>query len=279
MPPSECPPTRTATNAPRLAELQAAFAKAVIDGDDGILALLCDNSRTDRVELLGVYRHGYLARLCEIIGNDYRALAGYLGAEAFEELVGTYIRCHPSTTPNARWIGQALPTYLATAAPYQQHAVLAELAALEQALADAFDSADANRISIADLAGVPPAAWGDLRFVSHPSVRRLDLTTNAHEIWRSLSADGAPPEVVTDNNPQRLLIWREGLQVQVRVLAADEAKMWDAAAAGQTFGEICALAARLVAAERAAVLAATFLQAWITAGQISRVGPATSPAS
>ena len=64
--------------APTLQEVQDSFQRCVIDGDDAILALIPDNSRTDHKVLLGVYRHAYAGRLVDVAAHDYPVLKAYL---------------------------------------------------------------------------------------------------------------------------------------------------------------------------------------------------------
>lgn len=258
-------------NAPKLADLQAALTRAIIDGDDGILPHLRDNSRTDRATLLGVYRHSYIARLTDIIGEQYPTLARYVGDDAFAEMAQAYLRLHPSSVANVRWVGHALPGFLEVTAPFSDLPVLGELAKIERAIADAFDSADASIVGFSELSQVQQEDWGRLCFTPHPSVQRLDLATNAHQIWRLLTDGHSPPDPAALTHVDNLMIWRAEFQVQIRMLDSNAAQLWDSAAAGQTFGDICALAARLGDADKAAMLAATQLHGWVSAGQLSTV--------
>ena len=84
------------------------------------------------------------------------------------------------------------PAFLKLTAPYSEHPVLAELAALERALNDAFDAPDAEVLALADMARFAPEAWPDLTFQAHPVTSRLDLATNAAAIWLALKDDALP---------------------------------------------------------------------------------------
>ena len=85
---------------------------------------------------------------------------------------------------------------------------MAELALLEKSLNDAFYSADAPVLVLADLAGVPPETWADLQFEPHPSAVRLDLATNASAIWTALrDKKSRPPQ--SDGRPSSHLVWRQ----------------------------------------------------------------------
>ena len=72
--------------------------------------------------------------------------------------------------------------------------MLSDLAALEKALNDAFDAAEAPVLALGDMAGFAPEIWNDLVFQAHPSAYRLDLVTNAPAIWLALKNDETPPD-------------------------------------------------------------------------------------
>jgi hypothetical protein len=119
-----------------LKELQEEFQRGILAGDDTILAEVNDSAKEDRNVLFGVYRHADVARLAEIVGEDYEQVHAYLGDQAFARLVKAYIAAHPSDQRNARWFGRHLPTFVAKLEAYAKHPEVAELATLEKALAD-----------------------------------------------------------------------------------------------------------------------------------------------
>ena len=169
-----------------LSQLQARFQAGILSGDDAALNDINDSSNEDRSTLFGVYRNAYGLRLAEILGRDYELTHAYLGDDNFSDIAQAYIAAHPSDRRNARWFGRYLPDFLRSTTPYSANREVAELAALEKALADAFDGPDATPVSIDELAGIPPDEWADLVFTPHPTARRLRFKTNAVDIWMAL---------------------------------------------------------------------------------------------
>jgi Putative DNA-binding domain len=261
---------RTKPVALTLAELQSQFQAAVMSGDDGILALIPDNSRTGKDVLLGVYRHAYVARLVEIVGGDFPTLLQLMGQDAFDVMAADYVRTHPSRRQNARWFSHELPEFLASSERYQSVPELADMARLERALADAFDAEDAPVMDISVLAAHPPEDWGALTFTAHPSAERLDLSTNVFHVWRALSNDECPDEIERLGENEKLVVWRNVATSNVRVLETEEAMMWDEAAKGVRFSVLCELAATYADPNGAALRAAQYLQGWISSGLLSR---------
>lgn len=252
-----------------IARLQEAFQHAILSGDDTVLAEILDGPRESRDVLFGVYRNAYVGRLVDILGGEFPALSAHMGEEAFDAAARAYVAAHPSRHRNARWIGLDLPAFLAAAEPFAASPELTETAAIECALSDAFDAADAPVLALGDLAATPPEAWPELRFTAHPSARRLDLATNASDIW-SAAADGeALPEAGLRGEPERLIVWRSDLTPMLRAFGAEEAMLWDEAARGCDFGRLCTLAATYDDPDGAAGRAAGYLVGWLNAGMLS----------
>lgn len=247
-----------------LARQQSDFQHAILTGDDSVLADILDGSLEERDVLLGVYRFAYVSRLVEAIRKDYKYLHEYLGDEMFNAMGESYVAERPSQQPNLRWFSQAVPDFVKANEPYSNYPVLAELAALERAINDAFDAVDAPVIGVADLAGVLPEAWKDLRFGAHPSARRLDFSTNAAAVWMALKKGEMPPDALKLEEPCRLLVWRQDDTPKFRELPAEEAMMWDEAAGGVPFGVLCSMLATYDDPESAAARGAGYLHNWVT---------------
>lgn len=246
-----------------LKALQDRFQRAVVDGDDTILAELLDTSKEKRDTLLGVYRNAYVARLIEFLTHDYEKLHALLGDDQFDTVARAYIEAHPSQTPNARWYGQHLPEFLRTSSAYNGMPALADMAALEKALNDAFDAQDATILTMEDLAALSPEDWANLTFTPHPAVRRMEVTTNIVDIWRALNDEQEPPAPVNLDEPAQVVLYRTGGTAKFRVLAADEAMMWDEAATGVSFSVLCEMLAMFAGEDEAPMQAATYLKGWI----------------
>src|ERR1044072_6244185 len=145
------------------ARQQAEFQRGILDGDAKVLAEILDSPREKRDVLFGVYRHAYGSRLVEAMRNDHELLHLYLG----DEMGHASVKARPSGHPNLRWFSQGLPTFLKSTTPYSEHPELADLAALEKALNDAFDAPEGRVVAFEEMAGFAPEAWSGLRFRPH----------------------------------------------------------------------------------------------------------------
>lgn len=252
-----------------LKDFQDRFQRAILDGDDTILNDIPDGPRETKTNLLGIYRDAYGLRLVEVIGNDHEMLRAYAGEERFQRLARAYIAACPSHHPNARWFSRRLPDFLRDHEPFAKQPVLADLAALERALNDAFDGPDAPVLGLADLTAIPPELWSQLTFKCHPTARCLDVTTNTADIWTALKAETPLPQAECSAAPKRILVWRHDTTAMFRVLGDEEAMMWAETLKGARFGELCEMLATYDDPAGAPGRAAAFLKSWLEAGLLT----------
>ena len=252
-----------------LKELQDIFQRGILAGDDSILNEVNDSDKEQRKVLFGVYRNAYVARLAEILHDDYEQLHGYLGDQAFARLVKAYIAANPSDQRSARWFGRHLPAFVKNSEAYAKHSEAAEIAQLEKALGDAFDGPDAEPLDIDALAALAPEAWPNLVLEPHPTAIRLTFRTNAADIWSALKDEEAPPKPEHLTEPQAIAVWRQDFMARFRPLSAEEAMMWDEAANGVRFGVLCEMVATFAGEDGAELRAATYLKGWVDTGMLA----------
>jgi len=258
---------------PRLNELQAEFARHVLNGEGGMAEHVLGDRGIDADLRLAVYANAYRARLAEVLERDFAALHYHLGAERFEALAGDYIDTHPSPYFSLRWFAQALPDFLLGHPLGREAPALAELARLEWAFVEAFDAADAACADEAAAAAVPPQEWPSLRIGLHPSLRLVAHDWDIIALWQAYRDDAPTPPLRRLDAPGCCLVWRRELDTQYRALAGDEAAGLDALARGGDFSDLCErIAAHLDEPQQAALRAATLLKTWLSAGMIAALG-------
>jgi hypothetical protein len=194
-----------------------------------------------------------------------------MGAERFNPMARAYIGSFPSRNPNARWFAHKLPEFLKSHEVYAREPVLGDLTALERALNDAFDGADAPVLSMADLAAIPAERWGELSFVCNPTATCFEVSTNVAAIWSALKAGKPPPACAPASDGVHILAWRNERTALFRTLSAEEAMMWLETAKGATFGALCQLLAAYDDPPGAPARAAGILKGWLEGGLLSEV--------
>lgn len=251
-----------------LADLQDLFQDRLLTGRAEIEAHL-----TGGGPFLKVYDHAYLARLLEVMGEDFPVLHTLLGDEQFAAAATAYLRDHPSHARSIRWLGQAFPAWLARTVPWAALPVGADMAVFEWGLGLAFDAPDADAIGVTALAAVPPDAWPVLTFDFHPALNTAVLAHDVAPFQQAVANDRDPDAAPAPNpgGPQTWAFWRDGesCQVRYRALAADEAAGLALLRAEGDFQTLCETLAGFGDEDDAALRAAGFLRGWVEAGWIT----------
>ena len=112
-------------------------------------SVVLPSARLTAPERVGVYHGMYLARMREALESDYPALARFLGPAEWERLVAGYVRGHPSRGYTLNALGRHLPEFVQTAR-VRRPAFCRDLARLEWAVAEVFDSPETPPLSEAD---------------------------------------------------------------------------------------------------------------------------------
>jgi hypothetical protein len=264
-----------------LAELQAQFQSNVLGEslEPDFLLRLSPPARAENIEeTFAVYHDGYRLRMVEFLANDYPILREALGDEDFSALALAYVSAKPSRWRNARWIGGGLPEFMRATPPYADCAPLCGLAALEAALARAFDCADETPLAVEILGVTPEEGWPRLRFVFHSSVALIEIPAAALACYEAVQKGETPDLEACGDERLSLLVWREKLDVQYRPLDALEALALREALGGAPFGEICSLLAfgrPEESSEGLTMTAAGFLLGWFGEGLIVAAGSRT----
>jgi len=264
-----------------LASLQSDFQSFLLRREEGLLNRVSGTAKVDAQTRVAIYYDAYRLRLLEALDANYPVLHAWIGDDEFEQLGLAYLDTHPSRHFSIRYFGHRLPEFRGTEA-YRDRPYLAEMAAFEWALSEAFDAADDDTMRIEDMAGIPPDAWPTMHFRFHASMRRLNLRWNVPAIWNPINRNiesekngdeptAEVPAPTAEEYPRSWLIWREELKTYFRSLPVDEAWAIDTAVAGGTFAEICEGLVEWIDAQNVAVHAAGLLKQWITNGLISEI--------
>lgn len=248
-----------------LIRLQAGFRDYILadDAQGAILAEVREQYGLDAHARLGIYHRAYRSRLRQALCEAYDKTWSFVGDDIFAELANGYIAAHPSQHPNLRWFGGGFARHAAAAMP--EYPFIAELARLEWTLGLAFDADDAAPLGSADMSGIAPELWGDIRFSLHPSAHILGMEWNTVALWQALGAGNEPPEVEEAGAAAHWLVWRSGEQPHFRSLPAAEAEALRRIADGASFGEVCD-----AAGEDGMLALAGYLQHWLAQGVLAK---------
>jgi hypothetical protein len=255
----------------KLFNTQQTFQQFLLNGNPEVYELIIGTEKVSAQKRLSIYQNAYRLRLADALASNFPVLKVYLGDDSFAEVASEYIARYPSQFRSIRWYGENLPVFLSQHADYREYDFLCELAQFEWCLSLVFDAADSKVVMMEDVVIIPAEYWAEMRLVPHPSVHRIDLTTNAVQIWQDISEEKTPHEPSQYPDKINWIVWRHNLVSHFNSLENDEAWAIDAMQKGLSFNDICEGLCKWHTVEYAGVRAASLLRAWIQAGLISEI--------
>jgi hypothetical protein len=154
------------------------------------------NDRLSSFERLEIYNRQYWFRVITAVSEDYPALNAVLGQKRFDALILTYLKENPSTSFTLRDLGAKLPAWLDRhsdiAGP--RHDLAVDVARLEWAYIEAFDSAALPPLSTADFAKLLPASVLALQ----PHLQLLALRYAVDEVVLAVHKNTSDVDIVSN---------------------------------------------------------------------------------
>jgi hypothetical protein len=150
-------------------------------------------SSFDRLE---IYNQQYWFRVIGAVAEDFPALNAVLGEKVFDRLLVAYLRDNPSTSFTLRDLGSKLPQWLEEHSEFapRRHKLLLDVARLEWAYVEAFDSAEAAPLTALD--------FGDLavesRLFLEPHLQLLDLNYPVDELVLHVHQEAGPSDIMSN---------------------------------------------------------------------------------
>lgn len=165
----------------------------------------------------------------------YPVIAQMLGQESFGQLARALWHAHPPTVGDMAQWGAALPAFIAQSAQLQDEAYLPDMARAEWMLHGCASAADqdANLTTLAMLTTEDPQALG-LQLA--PGTQTLASAWPVASLWLAHMA-GVPTfaevgEQLRQRTPQSAVVWRQGLQPQLREALPGECALLQALQSG-----------------------------------------------
>ena len=117
-------------------------------------SLVAPNSRLSPFERLEIYNRQYWFRVLGALAEDFPALRAVLGARVFEKLSVAYLNAHPSRSFSLRNLGSRLAEWLEANPKLggRRHRLAVDVARIEWAFVEAFDSAENTPLTIDQIA-------------------------------------------------------------------------------------------------------------------------------
>ncbi len=207
---------------PSLAELQTAFAGAVLNHTAGIETFVSGNG-LDPAQRVQVYRNAVRIRLKEALAEVYPVLRRLVGEECFDAVASAFLSQHPPRVGHLHPFGAQMPELCSQLPVLAALPYLPDVARLEWAWQQTYHGADAPSLSIEAFTDVPAEQHANIRLQLHPSAQLLRSPYPVGRIFEVNQTDYRGDDRVNlDRGGESLLVIRRGLQVRVESLSAGE---------------------------------------------------------
>ena len=214
-------------------------------------------------EGLGVYHHGYRARLVECLADDYPSVRFAVGGDEFTDLASRYIALHPSRSPNLNGFGRYFEAFVRSQTE-EASSFLGDLAALEWSLVEILHAPDAPSLSVGELATLAPERWAEARFPPSPTLRvcRFDFPVN--DFFQAIK-DGLEPDWPGAAR-QELAVYRQGFTLWRMALRQSMADLLRSLARGVPLGDALAEVEGAATEPLSPTDVMDWFSAWVQAG-------------
>lgn len=210
----------------------------------GDLAAVAQTLTADAVPAprrLAVHRGTVSNSLVATLAAAYPALARLVGDSSFRFAALRFIAAVPPKAAQLWRYGAGFDGFLRSLPETSGMGWLADLAALEWAMHEAYFAADAAPLDPAGLSAVPQERVAGLRFSFLPSARRLATAWAALELReRALDVAVDPQSVTPEARAAQLLVLRASDAVTATAIAPADAAFIDILLAGGSLGAAAA---------------------------------------
>jgi hypothetical protein len=167
------------------------------------------NDRLTSFERLEIYNRQYWFRTIAAVSEDFPALAAVLGSKRFDSLVLAYLKENSSTSFSLRNLGARLPRWLEDHPEFapRRHSLVLDVARLEWAYVEAFDSFAAAPLTLEDFASI----GDDSKLALQPHLQLLDLRYPVDELVLAVHKETPPSDIASNAVSERKPKSRSGL--------------------------------------------------------------------
>ena len=166
-----------------LREMQASFARAILEPDSaGIAGLIAEEGLSPALRL-DIHRNTVLVTLAEVLADVFPVVSRVVDERFFRYAASAFVRAHPPTRPCLSTYGEAFPEFLAGFPPCRDLVYLRDVARLEWLMHRAAFAEDVEPLSPAILSGI--AEPQKLVLELDPSLGLMRSPWPIDRIWRA----------------------------------------------------------------------------------------------
>ncbi len=204
-----------------LREVQAAFRRGLLDGDDSALAALVAADGIAATERLAVYRNNVQTSLTDALRDTFPAVCRIVDERFFAYAAHAFLTGYPPRRACLAEYGAGFADFLAAFPPCRELVYLPDVARFEWLMNRAAHAADADALAPSSLAGVAAADAPRLVFRLDSACGFLASPWPVDRIWR-LNRPGARGDETVDlaAGGVHIEVGRRGPDVVFRALDA-----------------------------------------------------------
>jgi len=225
---------------PSHTELQRLFCDGMRAPDTPPAALLeamvDDGSALAR---FNVYRNNFVALNGAALADMYPTVRRLIGEEAFRSLAHVYVRLHPPRARTLLFYGGRFPGFLSGISELSRLPYLTDVAQLDYHWNAAYHAADADPLQPRAVASVDAQAFARCSLTLHPSVRLLRSDYPLYRIWSANQQDGGDETISLAEGTSRVVVFRSGMEVEVREVGEGSYVFLSRLQKGDTVGGAC----------------------------------------
>jgi len=223
----------------QLAEIQDAFARALLDAAAPVPTAVRGAARRRADRRFAVYRNNVVAGLIDALAQRFPVVVRLVGDEFFRAMARVHVTTRPPDSPLMMLYGERFPDFIDGFAPAASVPYLGDIARIEIARGRAYHAADAAPIGPRIFASLPTERLGEARVQLHPSVSIVASAYPIVSIWQVNSdPDHAVP--VAPWEAEAALVARPFADVEVRRLLPGAAAFLSCLACGGAMAEAVA---------------------------------------
>lgn len=255
-----------------LTALQDRFLATVTEAEGSTLL----DWPADMSDGLQVYRNAYRSRLLDCLRGTFEKSRHWIGDESFDAAAAHHLILHPPASWTLDDLGLGFSDTLAALFPDDPE--VEELAWLEWEMQRIFTGPDVPVLAAADFAWRGSAFteedWLVLRLTVVPTIVEREVRTECAALWTAIDQETDIPSLSLADADTHLLVWRQDLRSQFRLIGDDEAVGLALMRSAGTFEQLCETLVQSRGDEDGVAAAGAMLGRWVTDGLISDVAVA-----
>jgi hypothetical protein len=257
----------------QLGDRQREFANALLDPAAGVPTGVVGPDGLPSGKRFAVYRNNVVVGLIDALQANFPVTCRLVGEDFFRAMAREFVMVEPPRSAILLYYGEEFPDFVGRFAPAEPLPYLSDVARIERAWTESFNSEEAFALDADELAAFPSDRAHALRFELHPSVRVVRSSFPALTIWRMNVAGGVAAPVDLEAGGENALIVRPAAEVEVRSLPSGGAEFIRSLAQGLSLVE----AAKFALNASAFFDLASNIEALIGAGALVRFRTGDSP--